>query len=221
MKVCFVSRGTPDSFSGVADGDVDLTVFAFQGGVPVSYEKELRGETAAFSKIAEISRRYGVTVCGLQTDARGIKRKSVLVAENGRILGVSDMVNVIDGAWNVGANTRVFQTKKCRIGIVVAEDLYFPETVKTLSVCGSDFIVCPYPSVIGTVESALIRSHAFCFGVPIFLCARGYHAAASVDGAIAFAGAESPAEFTFSPMKEYHLVETRLRGFYRAPKKDF
>jgi hypothetical protein len=42
-----------------------------------------------------------------------------------------------------------------------------------------------------------------------------------VDGAIAFAGAESPAEFTFLPMKEYHLVETRLRGFYRAPKKDF
>ena len=76
-------------------------------------------------------------------------------------------------------------------------------------------------SVIGTVESALIRSHAFCFGVPIFLCARGYFAAASVDGAIAFAGAQSPAEFTFSPMKEYHLVETRLRGFCRGVKKDF
>jgi predicted amidohydrolase len=220
MKVCFVSRGTPDSFSGVADGDVDLAVFAFQGGAPISYEKELRGETAVFSKIAEISKRCGVTVCGLQTDARGIKRKSVLVAENGRILGVSDMVNVIDGAWNVGANTRVFQTKKHRLGVVVAEDLYFFEVVKSLALCGCDWLVCPFGGDVGEIERVMLRANAFCFGVPILFCGKGYAMVVGGNGEVAFASPQSPIALKVESFREYHLVETRQRGFSKRKSGD-
>lgn len=223
MRVRFVSRGSVlEELQCATEPSAEVIVGGFLAREEVSYERELKGETRFFESVATLSKqRQAVVAFGCVTDAKGFKRKSVVVAENGKILGVSDMLNALDGEVGSGAALKVYETGKGRMGVIVAEDLYFPETVKTLSVCGSDFIVCPYPSVIGTVESALIRSHAFCFGVPIFLCARGYHAAASVDGAIAFAGAESPAEFTFSPMKEYHLVETRLRGFYRAPKKDF
>ena len=218
MKICFVSRGTPDGFSGVADGEIDLTVFAFQGGEPISYERELRGETSAFSKIAELSKRFGVTVCGLKTDARGIKRKSAVVAENGRILGVSDMVNVIDGDWNVGANTRVFQTKNHRIGIVVAEDLYFFEVMKSLALCGCDWVVCPFGGDVGEMERVMLRANAFCFGIPILFCGKGYAVAVNADGEVAFASPQSPVVISVETFREYRLIETRQRGFSKRKK---
>ena len=81
---------------------------------------------------------HNIVVCGCVTDTRGIKRKSAVVAENGRILGVSDMLNAVDGEFKSGAGLRVYETKAGRLGIAVAEDLYFPEILRTLSVCGSD-----------------------------------------------------------------------------------
>ena len=218
MKVCFVGRETPERFSGVEDGDVDLLLFAFQGGKPISYEKELKGETAEFARLAALSKTYGVCVCGLATDARGIKRKSVLVAENGRILGVSDMLNVVDGEWNVGANTRVFQTAKGRVGVVVAEDLYFFEVARSLALCGCDYIVCPFGVGVGDIERVMTRANAFCFGVPILFCGKGYAMAVGADGEVAFASPKSPAVVKMEFYREYRLVETRQRGLGKRKK---
>lgn len=223
MRVRFVSRGSIlEDVHSEGEAKAELIVGGFLSRSEVSYERELKGETRFFEGLAALSKtKRAVVVCGCVTDAKGFKRKSAVVAENGKILGVSDMLNVLDGEVGSGAALRVYETGKGRMGVIVAEDLYFPETVKTLSVCGSDFIVCPFSSPIESVESVLIRAHAFCFGVPILLCGHGYCAAASADGSLVFAGAESPAEFSFSPVKEYHLVETRRRGFYRPPKKDY
>ena len=223
MRVRFVCRGSvAEEMPRETEPSAEVIAGGFLSRGEISYERELKGETRFFEGVAALSKkRRAVVVFGCLTDAKGFKRKSAVVAENGKILGVSDMLNALDGEVGSGAALRVYETGKGRMGVIVAEDLYFPEVVKTLSVCGCDFIVCPYANPIGSVESVLIRAHAFCFGVPIFLCAHGYYAAASADGSLAFAGADSPAEFSFSPVKEYHLVETRRRGFYRAPKKDY
>ena len=216
MKVCFVSGGGLRDYDEAAN--CDLLVFGFQSTETVSYERELKGETNCFERLALLSKNNRTVVCGFVTDTRGLKRKSVLVARNGRISGVSDMVNVIDGEWNAGACTRVFETGKGRMGIVVAEDLYFFEVVKALALCGCDFIVCPFGADAGDIERVMLRANAFCFGVPILFCAKGYSMAVGSSGEIEFASPKSPVCLGLENPRAYHLIETRRRGFYK-PKK--
>ena len=53
MRICFVSRGSLNSFWDTYGGsDADIVFFGFQGIGEVSYEKELRGETGYFEDAA-------------------------------------------------------------------------------------------------------------------------------------------------------------------------
>lgn len=222
MRICFVSKGSLNAFSKrrveLTEVGADVIVFGFNGLGEVSYEKELKGETHYFEEAAALSKRTkAVTVCGCVTDTRGHKRRSVVVAENGKITGVSDMLNVVDGGVSCGAVLRVYETKAGKMGVIVAEDLLFPEVAKSLAVCGSDFIVCPYLK-LDELQSVLLRATAYFYGVPIFFCCDGYAMVAEASGRISFASPQSPVCAEFKPVKEYHLVETRRRGFYR-PKR--
>ena len=199
----------------VEEKAVDIFLFGFNGEIEVSYEKELKGETRFFEEAATFSKRTkSVVICGCVTDSRGHKRKSALVAENGRLIGVSDMLNVIDGGLGSGAALRVYETRAGRVGVAVAEDLLFPEVIKSLALCGSDFIVCPFGRV-GSVHSVLLRASAYCNGLPMLFCGEGYAMLAEPSGQIAFASPISPAFFDCKITKEYHLVETRRRGAVR------
>ncbi len=192
-----------------------LTVFAFQSE-EVCYERELKGETCFFEEVATLSKRdKNLVICGVITNTHGHRRKSAIVAENGRILGVSDMLHAIDGEVHSGAYLRVYDTKIGRVGVVVAEDLYDSETLKTLSVCGCDCIVCPFEKVEDGICSVLLRAYAFDSGVPIVFCGKGYAMIADVDATLAFATPLSPAETNFSVKKEFHLFETRRKIYLK------
>ena len=223
MRICFVSRGTLNTFwDDYGGSDAEILFFGFQSLGEVSYERELKGETGFFEDVAILAKETkSVVVCGCITDTRGIKRKSAVVAENGRILGVSDMLNAVDGEYSSGAGLRVYETKAGRIGVAVAEDLYFPEILRTLAVCGSDLVLCPFGIVSDFTESLLLRAAAFSYGVPMCLCGIGYSQISDISGSTLFASPDSPVEFSFEKKQEYHLIETRRRGFYKAPKRDF
>ncbi len=221
MDVCFVSRGKIAEFYEHSYEKSDLIVFGFQGIGEVSYERELKGETSYFEEVARLSRQTSaVVVCGCITNAKGHKRKSAVVAENGRVLGVSDMLNVIDGEVGSGANLRIYDTKIGRIGVIVGEDIYFPEVVSAFSMCGAEYILCPYNEIEG-IETILCRSSAFYYGLPILLCGSGYSVVAEPSGELAFSSPCSPCVARIENPREYHLVETRRRGFYKPPKKEY
>lgn len=220
MRIGFVSRGGLRAFKEEQEKQppqANVLVFGFWGREEINYERELKGETNFFEDAALLSKNSGgVVVCGCITNARGHKRKSAVVAEEGRLCGVSDMMNVIDGEVGSGAALRIYDTKAGRMGVVVAEDLHFPGVVKSLAVCGSDFIVCPFGRA-STIQSVLLRANAYCYGVPIFFCGEEYSMLADASGNIAFASPQSPAYFDFENKREYHLVETRRRGFFKSP----
>lgn len=213
MRIVFFGEGDLQALKNapnLEEGGLLLTSFDALG--EVSYEKELKGESACFEEIARLSKRLkNVIVCGCVTDTRGLKRKSAIVADNGKIVGVSDMLNAFDGEKNCGAALRVYETKVGKIGVVVAEDLYFPETVKALSLCGADYIVCPFERLTCSIQSVLMRAYAFSYATPIFLCARGYSMIVDGAGELAFASPQSPVHFDFVNVKEYHVLQTRRR----------
>ncbi len=224
MQVGFVSKGSAGALAEEImknppcerEPFADIYLFGFYKNGDISYERELKGETTFFEDTARLSSlTKGVVVCGCVTDTRGHKRKSALVAENGRLLGVSDMLHAIDGQVGSGASLRVYDTKIGRIGVAVAEDLIFPDVIRSLAVCGSDFIVCPFGKT-EEIHASILRADAYCFGVPILFCADNYCMLAESSGELAFASPQSPAFTVLKNKKEYHLVETRRRGIWRG-----
>lgn len=225
MRICFVSEGTVQEYASAFEKrcngeDTDIVVFNGAGLLEVAYDKELKGETDALNSIATLSAKWGcVVVGGCITATHGHKRKSAVVAEQGKIIGVADMLHVIDGELSSGATLRVYETKMGKMGVVVGNDIYFPEVFKSLALCGSDFIVCVYDNLQG-IEQVLIRANAFSYGIPVLFCSKGYAMLADSTGELLFASAHSPSRISFIPKKEYHLVETRRCGFIRV-RKDF
>lgn len=217
MKIRFVSgyqlSELKETYQSAGEA---LIVFGFGGLGEVNYEKELKGESGFFEEAALLSKRSeSVVISGCITDTRGHKRKSAVVADNGRLCGVSDALYAIDGEVSAGASLRIYDTKAGKMGLAVAEDIRFPEVVKALTLCGSDFIVCPYGKITDTALQILLRAHAYCYGVPILFCGVGYCIAVDGTGNVVFATPQKDASFDFENKKQYHLVESRQRMFLK------
>ncbi|MBE5746893.1 MAG: hypothetical protein E7352_01815 [Clostridiales bacterium] len=220
MRICFVGQGSAVEYwqktREKKEKKSAVTVFSFNGD-EVCYERELKGETHFFEGVAQLSKRdKNLVVCGIITSTHGHRRKSAIVAEDGRILGVSDALHVMDGDAHSGAFLQVYETKIGRVGVAVAEDIYDFETLKTLSVCGCDFIICPFGKVENSICPVLLRAYAFLCGVPILFCGEGYAVIADVDATIAFASPHSPIQVEFKVKKEFHLFETRRKIYLKS-----
>lgn len=220
MRICFVTKGGLDAVGEEAGADIVCYPLSALG--EVSYECELKGETSLFEAVAMRSKALRCTVVGgCYTDARGIRRKSAVVAERGRLLGVSDLVNRIDGStFGAGAGVKVYETAAGRLGVVVGEDLYFPKVVETLSLSGADAVLCLFEELSEGLELTLIRAHAFFYGLPVALCAFGYAAAADSEGRLFFASPAPVGRVTLPKEREYRLIETRRRLTLRK-KREF
>lgn len=220
MRICFVTKGGLDAVGEEAGADIVCYPLSALG--EVSYERELKGETSLFEAVAMRSKMLRCTVVGgCYTDARGIRRKSAVVAERGRLLGVSDLVNRIDGsAFGAGAGVKVYETAAGRLGVVVGEDLYFPKVVETLSLSGADAVLCLFEELPEGLELTLIRAHAFFYGLPVALCAFGYAAVADPEGRLFFASPAPVGRVTLPKEREYRLIETRRRLTLRK-KREF
>ena len=161
MKICFVTKERLSEFWERTGGeDADLIFFPLFDDVTVSYERELKGETAYFEDVALLSKACGCTVvCGYNTSTRGIVRSSAVVAENGRILGVSDALSSIDGTRNCGAFLKVYETGAGRIGVAIVSaamrtDVNF-DTAGGIS-AGIAYLLLSLPADYGADLAALV-----------------------------------------------------------------
>ena len=220
MKVCFV---TGSSLNGVWQDKIgkisghDLLVFGFNGLGLVSYKKELEGETEYFHDVAKLSRQLSsVVICGCDTDTYGVFRHSAVIADKGRILGVSDMAHSIDNSEFVsGGNFRVYDTTAGKIGIIVCEDLYFPESARVLALCDADIIVCVFNKIESGIPQIMLRSGAFSNGVCMALCGKNYLSVADIKGEIIMASSADIVDGNLDLKKDFHLISSRRRGLYR------
>ena len=220
MDICFI---TGESLNTVWQeklsqlGKNDLLVFGFNGMGLVSYKKELNGETEYFQDLAKLSKQLSnVIICGCDTDTYGVFRHSAVIADRGKILGVSDMAHSIDDSeYAAGGNFRVYDTSAGKIGVIVAEDLFFPETARVLTLCDADLIVCLFKKLENNMPQIMLRAGAFSNGVAMALCAKNYACVADIRGNIKIASGADVVKTKITIEKDYHLVESRRRGLYR------
>ena len=220
MKLCLVTNGTlsqvwQEKLSVIAEHE--LTVFGFNGLGLVSYKKELEGETEYFHDLAKLSKQTSsVILSGCDTDTYGVFRHSVVIADKGKVLGVSDMAHGIDDSEFVaGGNFRVYDTSAGKIGVIVSEDLFFPETSRVLTLCDADVIVCVMKKVETLMPQIMLRACAFSNGIPMVLCADRYCAVADIRGNVVMSGRANIVKSKIKIEKDYHLISSRRRGLYR------
>ena len=220
MNLCLVTKDTISQAWQEKLGQLDkanLIVFGFNGLGLVSYKKELEGETEYFHDLAKLSKQTGsVVISGCDTDTYGVFRHSVVIADKGKVLGVSDMAHSIDDSEFVaGGNFRVYDTSAGKVGVIVDEDLFFPETARVLTLCDADIIVCVMKKVQSLMPQIMLRACSFSNGVPMALCAEEYSTVCDIRGNVVMASRANVIKSKIKIEKDYHLISSRRRGLYR------
>lgn len=220
MKICVVSDKRRQMTVKLPRCDVALFGFGTLG--TVDYESELEGKSEKFEQTAKISHAAHCGVlCGCVTNSRGALRKSVAVASNGKLLGISDMLHVFDGEeYKSGATLGMYTVGGYKVGLCIDNDLYFPEVFKTCAVCGCNLVAVHAEEVSDGIPPLLIRSYAYLYGMPVVLCAGGTAYFADINGVLASSNQEV-AIFETSPKNCYRLVTTRRRGLFTPEVEDF
>lgn len=111
--------------------------------------------TEEFSALA---RRHGVvTVLNLfETDGERTFDSSPVIDADGRLLGTTRMVHIMDGPgfhergyYTPGGKQRfVFDTAVGRIGVSICYDRHFPEYMRGLRLLGADLVVVPQAGIL-------------------------------------------------------------------------
>ncbi|MBR5900311.1 MAG: hypothetical protein IKZ38_02825 [Clostridia bacterium] len=220
MKTCLVSGYSvnsvwQDKLTKISGNE--LVMFGFNGLGLVSYKKELSGETEYFHDVAKLSAQLScVVISGCDTDTYGVFKHSAVIAEKGKILGVSDMVHSIDDSEFVsGGNYRVYQTGAGKIGIIIAEDLFFPESARVLALCDADLICCIFKKMDTVMPQIMLRAGAFANGVAMSLVSSGYSSVSDIRGNIICASQADIVNVNVKSEKDFHLIGSRRRGIYR------
>lgn len=219
MKIRFVTQGRADDCSSLFNKQnaTDVVVFGPDGLGLVSYKKELDGDTERFRDVAKLSREInGVIISGCDTDSYGVFRHSAVIADRGKLLGVSDMAHSVDDSEFVsGGNFRVYDTSAGKIGIIVDRDLFFPESARVLALCDADVIICVFRKSENFMPQIMLRAGAFCNGVPIAMCTEKFACVSDIKGEMIFMKTAERSETEIIPQKDYHLISSRRRGLYR------
>lgn len=218
MKITFVTSGSVNSFwqnELEKCAKTDVLCFGVNGLGLVSYKKELDGDTEFFHDIAGLSRAIGgVVISGLDTDTYGIYRHSAVIADRGRILGVSDMSFTLDESeFRSGGNFRVYETGSGKIGLLIGDDVFFPEAAKVLALCDADVIFSIFGRIDDGMPEILTRASAFTNGVAIALLSGASVTVAGIGGDVLLSSRRKISEFDLKITRDFHRVSTRRRGY--------
>ncbi|MBO5713318.1 MAG: hypothetical protein J6R88_03880 [Clostridia bacterium] len=215
MKVlCYnltnTKNATPKQFDGY-----DVVVFGFDGLEKIRYKNELNGTESVLQNFASLSKTSKkIIVSGAITDNYGIVRRSAVIADNGKLLGISDMnLNVNSSGYSQGGGYRVYQTSKSRIGVIIGDDIIDYDAIKSMSLCDADFII-----VIENEEKPqyelLIRAYSYLFGLPIILISSSNTLATDLSGEICGGSRDGVSDIILPTKKTYRVIQNKRRGVF-------
>ncbi len=191
-----------------------LAVFGFNGIDKISYKNELNCTENKLSNFAKLSKESGkVLISGTITDNYGVLRRSAVIADKGKLLGISDMrLSVNDNGYTCGGAQRVYQTQVGRIGLLIGDDILDIDGIKAMSLCDADFIIAISSGEEKPQYNFLIRSYSYLFGVPIVLINSTSVIASDLSGEICGKSLENYTKITLPIKKSYRIVLTKQRG---------
>lgn len=220
MVFCVIAEGTLKNLQTLPECDV--AVFGFNGLGEVDYEQELKGESDKFEDAVRLSKTAGCGVlCGCYTKSRGVLRKSVSVADKGKLLGISDMNYILDNEeLKSGAGLGVYSVGGYKIGLCIENDLLFPDAFKALALCGCSAVVVFMEEIKNILPALIIRTYSYLYGIPVIMCAGKTAFFSEVTGELATSSLPV-SYFDVSPCSRYRKVTMRTKGLFNDFSEDY
>ncbi len=213
MRVCFVTEGQADAFKVEESDNAEVIVFSFNGIKELNYKKELKGETEELVKLGRLSgKTKSIVICGCVSDNYGTKKLSAIIADKGKIVGIADMTGISPtDEYASGGGFKIISTSIGKIGVLVGNDLFSPQAVKSMSLCEADLIVNVYKTVDDYKPGVVMRSYSVLYGVPICVCAQNF-SMASCKGETLFSSPEGVHVHDIPTKKSYREILSKQRG---------
>ena len=125
-----------------AVGRGDTLIFDAGCVKSVDMNAELRGESEFFARLIALSRdkECSVLLRSVFYAAGGVFN-SVAVFDKGEVCGVSDEINP-RSACDPGSVLRCYNTSMGRLGVLIGEDLLYPELWARLAICAPSVVFC-------------------------------------------------------------------------------
>lgn len=194
--------------------DDKIVIFNQNGLNKINYKNELNGSENLLTNFAKISKNTSkVIIAGAFSDNYGIKRKSSVIADKGKLLGIQDMcLSYNANSYSIGGSHKIFQTSQGKIGVVVDDDVYNLESVKAMSICDADIIVAIIFSEEKPQFSYLIKTYSYLFGIPFVMLTKNSVLVSDINGEI-ISGGRSGEMHSILPIKKgYRLISLKKRG---------
>lgn len=226
MNITFVTKGKISDFilnDLTKMRNPDVLVFSNKIVDRLDLVQEMDGKTNVFYELCKLSETLNcVLIIGCDTEILGILHKSAIVIDCGTLMGVSDMAHILDDSkYNSGGCFRVYDTSKGKIGIIVGEDILFPEVPRILALCDSEVIISLFGKIYNTIPQVMMRAASYSNGVNICMAAEGYVQISDIRGEIVCALDAKILEYSLEIIKDFHLIQARRRGFYREIYSSF
>ena len=192
----------------------NIVVFNQFGLNKINYKNELNGSENALSNFAKISKNSSkVLIAGAYSNNYGVKRKSCVIADKGKLLGIQDMSVSYDSSnFSVGGSHKIFHSSQGKIGIIVDEDIFSIESIKAMSICDVDVIIAIIFGEEKPQFNYLIRAYSYLFGIPIVVLANSSVLSSDINGELQGSQKVKSVHTTVFTKKSYRLITTKKRG---------
>lgn len=142
-----------------------INLVSFEQTGIINFKKEIEGKGRDLVELGRYSALLGgITLAGGISDNCGVKKKSIFVFEKGRLNCICDM-NRFEEKFSTASGYKIISYENKKIGILVDKDLYSPDAVKALILCGVGLIINLYEGF--SAKKAVVSSefYSYVYGV--------------------------------------------------------
>ena len=142
-----------------------INLIGFEQTGIINFRKEIEGKGKDLVNLGKRSANLGgITLVGGISDNCGFRKKSIFVFENGRLNCICDM-NKYEERYATSNGYKIISYQNKKIGVLVDKDLYSPDAVKALILCGVGLIINLYEGF--SAKKAMVASefYSYVYGV--------------------------------------------------------
>ncbi|MBO4323682.1 MAG: hypothetical protein J5836_03370 [Clostridia bacterium] len=205
MKVLVINGGE------INESKADLIIYTEENKT-IRYKTELSGKSEELKSLAKLSSVSGaVVISPFDTDNYGVIKRSAGVFDKGKLLGISDMaISYEDSPYMPGVAGGIYETDFGKIGVVIGDDFYSYEVLRSYAVCGVKLAVILKKERTADMDKIVLRAYSYLIGMPSVYVSKNCIFSVDFKGNIAFSGTKY-AEIEVSTLNEYYLKISKTR----------
>ncbi len=188
-----------------------INVIPFGSFQEINFKRQMDGSSTDLVYAGRLSKKLGgLTFLGAETDNCGIKRRSVFIFEQGKLISICDQNRQTDKfSPAFGYKTFLFCGKK--FGVLVDNDIYDTDAVKTLINSDCNAIINLYADFSARKAQISAEFYSFVFGVDFVLVAPNCNYAYLANGSLL--KQSDLKEFELPCEKKYREIRIKKRGY--------